>query len=156
MGVAWRTDALAARRGEAVTMSLTASAHWVPGTSRQDVLIDGRHHLVTDEPVRLGGEGLGPAPHELLPAALAACISTTLVTYARTKHWDIGEVAVDVEYDNKAVPRRFEVVIAVGGVLDEAQLARLRKVADACPLRRALETGFAFHERLVHKERAAA
>lgn len=129
-------------------MSLTASARSVCGTSRQDVLIDGRHHLTTDEPERLGGTDMGPAPHELLPAALAACISTTLVTYARTKDWDIGEVAVDVVYDHKSVPRRFEVSIVLGADIDDAQLARLRKVAAACPLRRALETGFEFEERV--------
>jgi putative redox protein len=129
-------------------MSLIASSRSVPGTSRQKVLIDGRHRITTDEPVRLGGGGLGPAPHELLPAALASCISTTLVTYARTKQWDIGEVEVGVIYDNKAVPRRFDVTITLGGRPTEEQLERLRKVADACPLRRALETGFEFHEQL--------
>jgi putative redox protein len=116
------------------------------------VLIDGRHHLTTDEPERLGGTDMGPAPHELLPAALAACISTTLVTYARTKDWDIGEVAVDIVYDHKSVPRRFEVSIVLGGDLDEPQLARLRKVAAACPLRRALETGFEFEETVSRRE----
>jgi putative redox protein len=133
-------------------MSLTASAHSVCGTSRQDVLIDGRHHLTTDEPERLGGTDMGPAPHELLPAALAACISTTLVTYAHTKNWNIGEVAVDIVYDHKSVPRRFEVSIVLGGDLDEPQLARLRKVAAACPLRRALETGFEFVETVSRRE----
>jgi putative redox protein len=116
------------------------------------VLIDGRHHLTTDEPERLGGTDMGPAPHELLPAALAACISTTLVTYARTKDWDIGEVAVDVVYDHKSVPRRFEVSIVLGADIDDAQLARLRKVAAACPLRRALETCFEFEERVGRRE----
>jgi uncharacterized OsmC-like protein len=53
-------------------MSLTATARSIPGTLRQEVLIDGRHQLVTDEPPSLGGGGAGPAPHELLPAALAA------------------------------------------------------------------------------------
>jgi uncharacterized OsmC-like protein len=48
------------------------------------VLIDGRHRLTTDEPERLGGSDRGPAPHELLPAALAACVATTIRTYART------------------------------------------------------------------------
>lgn len=136
-------------------MSLTASARSVPGRSRQDVLIDGRHHLVTDEPVRLGGDDLGPAPHELLPAALASCISTTLVTYARTKQWDIGQVTVDVVYDHKAEPRRFDVAISLDGPVDDAQLAQLRKVAKACPLRRALETGFEFHERVARLEPVA-
>ena len=137
-------------------MSLIASSRSVPGTSRQKVLIDGRHRLTTDEPVRLGGGGLGPAPHELLPAALAACISTTLVTYARTKQWELGEVEVDVKYDNKSTPRRFDVAITLGGQLTDAQLDRLRKVADACPLRRALETGFEFHEQLNARTAAAA
>ena len=136
-------------------MSLTASARSVPGRSRQDVLIDGRHHLVTDEPERLGGEGLGPAPHELLPAALAACITTTLVTYARMKEWDLGQVTVDVIYDQKAVPRRFDVSISVDGPVDDLQLARLHKVAKACPLRRALETGFEFHEDILRREPVA-
>ena len=137
---------------EAVGMSLTASAHSVPGTSRQNVLIGGRHQLVTDEPERLGGTDLGPAPHELLPAALASCISLTLVTYARTKSWDIGEVAIDVVYDNKSTPRRFDIWVSVGGVVDDDQLERLEKVAAACPLRRALETGFEFHERIGRRE----
>jgi putative redox protein len=129
-------------------MSLTATARSVPGTLRQDVLIDGRHRLVTDEPERLGGTDAGPAPHELFPAALAACIATTLARYARTKDWDLGEVVVDVDYDNVSTPRRFDVVIGLGGDLDEEQLRRLEKVAAACPLRRSIESGIEFEERL--------
>ena len=87
-------------------MSLIATARSVPGTLQQDVLIDGRHRLTTDEPERLGGDGTGPAPHELFPAALAACVSTTLVMYARTKEWDLGEVTVHVDYDHRATPRQ--------------------------------------------------
>ena len=52
-------------------MTLIASAHSSGDTLRQDVLIDGRHRLTTDEPPRLGGTDRGPAPHELVPAALA-------------------------------------------------------------------------------------
>jgi putative redox protein len=129
-------------------MSLTATARSVPGTFRQEVLIDGQHELVTDQPERLGGEGQGPAPHELLPAALAACIAATLVVYANTKGWELGEVSVEVVYDNSSSPRRFDVTIALTGDVSDEQLARLRKVAAACPLRRSLETGFEFHERL--------
>lgn|SRR5262245_16460635 len=129
-------------------MTLIATARSVPGTFKQHVLIDGRHELVTDEPVRLGGEGSGPAPHELLPAALASCIATTVAAYGRTKRWELGDIAVDVQYDNKAVPRRFDVDVRFGAELDDEQLARLEKVAVACPLRRSLEVGFEFRERL--------
>ena len=129
-------------------MSLTATARSIPGTLRQEVVIDGRHRLITDEPEHLGGEGSGPAPHELLPAALAACISTTLVMYARTKEWDLGEVSVAVDYDNRATPRRFDVVVELGGELGEEQLERLEKVARSCAVRRSIETGFEFVERI--------
>lgn len=132
-------------------MSLTATARSVRGTLRQEVLIDGTHTLVTDEPVRLGGEGSGPAPHELLPAALAACISTTLVMYARTKEWDLGEVVVAVEYDNTSVPRRFDVDIELGADLTDEQLRRLEKAARTCPLRRSLEAGSEFVETIGHR-----
>ena len=133
-------------------MSLTATASSIPGTHQQEVVIDGRHRLLTDEPERLGGDGAGPAPHELFPAALAACISTTLGAYARTKGWDLGQVTVDVDYDHRSTPRRFDMTISLTGDLDDEQLARLEKVAAACPLRRALETGFEFNERLEKAE----
>ena len=96
-------------------------------------MIDGKHLLVTDEPEAVGGEGSAPAPHELLPAALAGCISTTLVMYARTKQWELGDVSVDVDYDNHSTPRRFEVTITLTGDLTEAQLERLEKVAATLP-----------------------
>jgi uncharacterized OsmC-like protein len=68
-----------------LAMSLNASASSVRGTFQQHVLIDGRHELVTDEPVRLGGQGSGPAPHELLPAGLASCIATTVAAFGRRR-----------------------------------------------------------------------
>ena len=128
-------------------MPLFATARSIPGTLRQEVLVDGRFRLTTDEPVHLGGDDTAPAPHELLPAALAACVSTTLSTYARTKGWELGQVTVDVEYDHRATPRRLELEIGIAGTLSAEQRARLEKVAAACPLRTSLETGFVFAER---------
>jgi len=127
-------------------MSLSACARSIPGTLRQDVLIDGKHRLVTDEPEAVGGDGSAPAPHELLPAALASCISTVLVMYGRTKAWELGEVSVAVEYDNHSAPRRFDVRISLTGDLSAAQLERLEKVAASCPVRRSFETGMEFLE----------
>jgi putative redox protein len=125
---------------------LTASARSVPGSLIQEVLVAGQHLLATDEPERLGGDGSAPAPHELFPAALAACVSTTLVMYARTKGWDLGQVAVDVDYDNESMPRRFDVRIRLGAELSAGQIARLEKVAESCPVRRAVESGIEFAE----------
>ena len=129
-------------------MNLTATSHSIPGTLRQDVVVDGRYLLATDEPETLGGEGSAPAPHELLPAAVASCVSTTLLMYARTKGWDLGDVAVRAEYDPRATPRRCSVQVVVGDEVSAEQLQRLEKVARTCPVRRALEAGVEFTETL--------
>jgi putative redox protein len=135
-------------------VSLTANARSIPGTLRQEVVIDGKHRLITDEPERLGGDGSGPAPHELFPAALAACVSTTLVMYARTKGWELGKVTVEVTYDHRSTPRGFQVAIRLGGDLSDAQLERLERVAEACPVRRSIEAGIEFDEHIERAETA--
>ena len=136
-------------------MSLTATAHSIPGTLRQEVVIDGKHRLITDQPERLGGEGGGPSPHELFPAALAACVTVTLAQYARTKGWELGDVKVSVEYDHHSTPRKFDVAVELGGDLTDAQLERLGRVARACPLRRSVEAGIEFEETIAARPREA-
>jgi putative redox protein len=131
-----------------LVVGLTATARSTPGTLRQEILVDGRHRIVTDEPVRIGGGGAGPAPHELFPAALAGCISTTLVQYARTKGWELGRVTVEVDYDHRSTPRRFDVSIRLGADLDDEQMERLARVARACPVRRSIEAGIEFAEEI--------
>jgi putative redox protein len=129
-------------------MSLTATSRSIRGTLRQEIVIDGKHRLITDEPEEVGGDGSAPAPHELLPAALASCVSTTLVMYARRKGWELGDVTVEVDYDHRSTPRRFDVAIRVDAELSEEQLDRLEKVAASCPVRRSIETGPEFSERI--------
>ena len=136
-------------------MSLIATARAIPGTLRQEILVDGTHRLVTDQPEHLGGEGSAPSPHELLPAALAACVTVTLAMYGRTKGWDLGEVTVDVDYDHSSTPRVFSVDVRLTGELDEAQLERLEKVAAACPVRRSIESGIEFVDRLELRREAS-
>ena len=136
-------------------MSLTATAHSSGDTLRQEVLVDGRHRLVTDEPAQLGGTDTGPAPHELLPAALASCVAVTIRMYARTKGWALGELSVDVVYDNTSTPRHFDVTVTLPPDLTAEQIRRLMRVAEACPVRRSIEAGMAFDEHLPRERDAA-
>jgi putative redox protein len=129
-------------------MSYTASARRIGDTLRHEVDVNGRHTIITDEPTSIGGTDTGPAPHELLPAALASCISTMIALYAQRKAWDIGEVRVDADYDYEAEPRRFDVTVHLPDGLTQDQITRLTRVAETCPVRRALEGGFAFEERI--------
>ncbi len=136
-------------------MSLTATARSAGDTLRQEVLVDGRHRLTTDEPAQLGGTDTGPAPHELVPAALAACVAVTIRMYARTKGWTVGELSVDVVYDNTSTPRHFDVTVNLPRDLTPEQVRRLMRVAEACPVRRSIEAGMAFDEHLPRERDAA-
>ena len=130
-------------------MTLIASASSAPGQLRQDLLVDGRFRLVTDEPERAGGTDEGPSPHELLVAALASCTATTVAAYTGMKQWDVGAIRVDVEYEQKAEPRAFRVRIELEKPIDDERRMRLEKVAAGCAVRRSLETGFDIRECVV-------
>ncbi len=130
-------------------MSMTATARRVGDGLKHEVDVNGRHTIITDEPERLGGSDEGPAPHELLAATLASCIATMIDMYAQNRGWEIGETAVEVDYDPDSVPRRFAIDIHLPRDLTPEQQRRLERVAETCPVRRALEAGFAFEERVL-------
>jgi putative redox protein len=130
-------------------MTMTAIARSVDGGLRHEVDVNGRHVIVTDEPEHLGGTDAGPAPHELLPAMLASCVSTMITLYARARNWELGELCVEVEYDSDSTPRHVDLRLYLPEGLTTDQVRRLRKVADTCPAKRALEAGFTFDEQLI-------
>ena len=135
---------------------MTATARPVDGTLRHEVDVNGRHGIVTDEPIRLGGRDEGPAPHELLPAMLAACVSTMIMMYANARGLELGELSVDVVYEPEPTPRKVQVVVHVPEGLTPKQAERLRRIADACPVKRALEAGFTFSEEIIVDEQRPA
>lgn len=129
-------------------MSYIATARPIAGTLRHQIDINGRHTITTDEPANLGGTDTAPTPHELLAATLAGCVSTMIVLYAQRHGWDLGETQVDVEYDADTKPRHVEVTLRLPEGLTAEQTKRLQRVAQTCPVRRSLEAGFTFEERL--------
>ncbi len=130
-------------------MSMTATARRKGDGLEHEVDVNGRHTIVTDEPERLGGSDRGPAPHELLAATLASCIATMIAMYAQNRGWELGDSTVEVRYDPDSVPRQLAIDVHLPADLTPEQRRRLERVARTCPVRRALETGFAFTERTV-------
>ena len=61
-------------------------------------ITSGPHRSTADEPVELGGGGLGPSPYELLLASLGACTSMTLRLYATRKGWDLQKITVRLRH----------------------------------------------------------
>lgn len=130
-------------------MGMTATARRMDHSLKHEVDVNGRHTIMTDEPERLGGTDQGPAPHELLAATLASCIATMVAMYAQNRDWDIGETSVEVDYDPDRAPRSFAIRLYLPDDLTHDQRRRLERVAATCPVRRALEAGFTFEERIV-------
>lgn len=100
--------------------------------------------LVADVAASKGGLDLGPDPHELVAAGLAACTSQTLRLYANRKNWDISSMHVEVfsYFDaDHTPPERFERIITIEGNLNEEQRERLFEIADRCPIHKLLTTG---------------
>ena len=129
-------------------MSFTATSRRIGESLRQEIDVNGRHTIYTDEPESLGGDDTAPTPHELLPAILASCVTTMVSLYAMNKGWHVGDLSAEVNYDNEAEPRQFDVTLNLPEGLTDDQVARLRKVADTCPVRRALEAEVNFDERV--------
>ena len=132
-------------------MAMTASARRVGDGLEHEVLVNGRHTITTDEPERLGGTDRGPAPHELLAAALASCVATMVAAYAINRGWEIGPSRAEVSYDPDSSPRRVVVRLHLPDSLSPDQRTRLERVAATCPYRRALEGDFSFEEQTVYE-----
>ena len=121
------------------------------GTTLRQEILAGRHRLVADEPVRLGGGDEGPNPYDFLLAALGTCTNMTLRLYADRKGWPLEGVDVrlkhakvhrddceECESDDKRVDIIEKELVILGDALDDAQRARLLEIADRCPVHRTL------------------
>src|ERR1700752_3880469 len=104
-------------------------------------LTAGHHPLTSDEGPGLGGKDTGPAPHELLCAALAACTAITLRMYAERKTWSLRAAHVDVLFQHAGEKRTMTRRLRLGGVLDEPQRGRRPAIAERPPVTLTLKQG---------------
>ncbi|MES2003825.1 MAG: OsmC family protein [Bacteroidota bacterium] len=115
-----------------MTTASIASAHY------RVTLQDGRHELIADEPMTIGGTDAGPAPDELLEASLASCTAITLRMYADHKQWPVAEINVTVDVERVDGKTVFTRAITVNGSIDETQRNRLLEIAQSCPISKSL------------------
>ena len=129
-------------------MTMRATARRSGSALKQEIQID-EFELVADEAEELGGTDEGPNPQQLLAASLASCTAITMEMYANRKGWDIGDVAVDVDYEpaQRGSPTKFKMDVQLPKELPEDQRERLMQIAAKCPVHRTLEGEVMFEEK---------
>jgi putative redox protein len=141
------TAALQARTlGATVVVSSTGNGAF------EQMLLNGRHTLLADEPKAVGGNDIGPGPYELLLMSLGSCTSMTMQMYASRKKWPLAQVVVRLRHAKvyaedctdcekpTAKIDRIEREIEVIGTLDSEQRSRLLEIANQCPVHRTLSS----------------
>jgi putative redox protein len=116
----------------------------------QQQVITEEHSFISDEPVKLKGDGLGPNPYDLLLAALGSCTSMTLKIYARHKNIPLDSVEVKLSYkriydkdcqecsDKEKFLHKITTKIKLIGDLTDEQRQRLLEIATHCPVYKTL------------------
>lgn len=120
------------------------------GRYENAVNVAGRHPLLADEPVDVGGGDAGPSPYDFLLAALGTCKSMTMRMYAEHKGLALDrarvtlshqKVHVDDGRESDGKERKLDEItvrIHLDGDLDQATRQRLYEIADRCPVHRTL------------------
>lgn len=99
------------------------------------------HTIKGDEPVAFGGGNLGPAPYDMLLAALGECTAMTVRWYALQQKWPLEKVEVKLTHQKIDKVDTFEKqVIVHGDKLTPEQRQKLVDVAAKCPVQRTLQS----------------
>ena len=111
------------------------------------------HSWIADEPVDQAGDGLGPAPFELLTGALGVCTTITVYHRAAKAGIPIENLYVDVdgewqgEGDDKTY--HISVTIRVRGDLNDDDLDKIRRMADDCLVHKVLDKACAMTTEII-------
>jgi uncharacterized OsmC-like protein len=120
------------------------------GDSFKQEIVAGKHHLVADEPVNVGGGDAGPDPYDYLLAALGVCTSMTVGFFARRNKWPLENVTVSLWHSRihardceecettDGMVDRIDVEVELTGSLSAEQHLKLMEVAARCPVHRTL------------------
>lgn len=150
---AWASKYIGAAQQDRKHLELTDNqvvARLAGSGFRTEILANG-FPLVADEPVAVGGTNTGPTPYDYVVAGLGACTAITLRMYADRKGWPLEAVEVRLNHEKIHAQEceeceqqtgkidRVERELVLSGPLDEAQRARMKEIANRCPVHRTLE-----------------
>ena len=102
----------------------------------------GRNAFTADVAAALGGDDLGPDPHDLLDASLGACTALTVLMVARRKQMPLDDIEVTITHTETDALYTLNRSIRFIGALTDEQRSYLLGIADKCPIHKALHKRF--------------
>ena len=102
----------------------------------------GRSAFTADVSELLGGDDLGPDPHDLLDASLGACTALTVLMVARRKQIPVEDILVSITHTEAEGVYRLNRSIQFIGVLSKEQRDYLLGIANKCPIHKVMQGRF--------------
>lgn len=102
----------------------------------------GRNAFTADVSETLGGDDLGPDPHDLLDASLGACTALTVLMVARRKNLPVEDIQVTITHSEADGLYTLNRQIKFIGKLTAEQRDYLLGIANKCPIHKALHGKF--------------
>ncbi|MEQ9207769.1 MAG: OsmC family protein [Phycisphaerales bacterium] len=125
-------------------MSTTTATVKIGAEPYRTEVVSGGHTFFLDEPGSLGGGDTAPDPYALLLGSLGACKAITVRMYAERKGWALESVRLDLEHsrpNGRGEPELIEISLSFTGDLSDEQRARLKEIANACPVQKTITNG---------------
>lgn len=104
------------------------------GQGYRQLIQAGAHQFYADLPTDKGGKETAPDPHQLFYAAWGACTNMTLQLYCQRKNWPLESVKTSFMEERRAGQAWVTKRIELTGPLDSEQQARLKQIAEKCPV----------------------
>lgn len=128
---------------EKVTRAFVTETHETPYAVAIEV---SGYHIKGDEPESVGGGNLGPAPYDILLAALGECTAMTVRWFAIQRNWPLDKVSVVLTHHKEKSSQGLsqqdvftKKIILEGPALTQDQRLKLIEIAAKCPVQRTLE-----------------
>lgn len=103
----------------------------------------GNHEILTDQPVKAGGDDTAPAPYDLFLASIATCAGFFVQSYCSSKQIDTTGIAITLHTQRDPTSKQiktFVITIEIPAHLPEHLHKTLCKVAAQCAVTKTIES----------------
>ncbi len=112
------------------------------------------YKVITDQPVRGGGEGIAPAPFDYFLASLATCAGIYVKGFCDNRNIDSSEITleqdIEMDYETK-VMSKITILIITPSDFPEKYNDALISVASLCLVKKQLKDSIKFDIKVIKK-----